>query len=428
MVVLLINCLLYILAVGYFIVKDGIWNIHSFIWIWFAFIAFLGWLSYVDGVYIDMFGQQCFDIVSLGYYILSFIAYVYLFKPLRKISSAIVMADSVPCCGIFKFFIFVNFLLILFLICGTLPSVGKALIFGLGNVYSQMVHEGVSFIPEKLNTLINYYRSFELLLLCYTGYLLTIDKYKMLVLLGFVSIVILNTILAVLSASRGGMFFQIANYIFIYLLYRRQIQKKMRRCIKIIAVGGIGLVILISIVITMDRFSDGGDDDFALTQIERYFGEAFPNYGARVMGKAKSHPFGERFAPNIYEFFSGKKAYRAEFLSDMQSYYEQKTNLPIINFKTLVGDFYAEFGIIRGAIVLILIRFFFNNIIVSRHGNQNIPFYKVMIILFYFEFCFAGALDNTVYILSEKYYIVIAFVIVLVKYFGSKKCMYGEKT
>lgn len=399
MLLLFFNAILYIVVTFLYIRRSGGINVHTFIWLWFSFTALMGWITYFNGTYPDLFGDPKYEVtLSAFYYIIAFFIYLYLFKPIKSISQRGLDYRFVPRSKLFFNFIIGHYLMMFLLMLVLLPHVNQAFEYGLENMYEDYRNDGESVIPVYIRPLVSYYRGAQYFLLVYSGYLLTFDRYKNIALLGLLEIVLLNFFMSFLVGSRGGVFFQVVDYCFIYLLFEDRIHSSIKRVIKYASIGGIVVIAVLMWRLSVGRTQDQ-DSDIALTQIERYFGEAFPNYGFRVMGLSKKALNGERFAPDIYNLVSDKKAYVPDGLADMQSYFGDKTGLPIINFKTLVGDFYAEFSL-AGLFVLLLIGFVFAKML-SCPPN-GLAFYKTMILLYYLQFCFGGALDNIKYMTAIK--------------------------
>lgn len=391
MIAVLINALLYVgLTVrGYR--KNGGPTIYTLLCIWYAFIATAGFVSYADGVYIDAFGEQKDHAMALFWYLLAFPIYLFLFKPIKNISRNGVDTTPIPNSGALVYFVYANYIVVYLLVALLLPHLRTALSTGLELIYAESSN-GESAIPSYLNPFLTLYRGIQYLLVLYSGYLLTVRKHVLGGLFGLVGIIALDLILAFMTGSRGGVFFKLIDYLFVFLLFKDCINKKLKRTIKIVSLASLVIISTQIWAITVGRFGQEGNE-FAVQQIERYFGEAFPNYGYRVMGKAKGHLYGERFAPEIYQKVTGVKPFRDDSPMNRQKYYEGKTNLPIINFKTLVGDFYAEFGFFIGLPLLLIIGIVFRRLLYVR--RRKLPFYKSLILMYYYQFCITGALDNT---------------------------------
>ena len=87
-----------------------------------------------------------------------------------------------------------------------------------------------------------------------------------------------------------------------------------------------------------------------------YFGESYPNLGLRVWPVENiNHPYGERLFPSLGLW--GDSDNRSFFdAADRSYYWVSVTNAPVVNFKTMFGDLYVEFGIIWPFVIALLTR------------------------------------------------------------------------
>ena len=123
--------------------------------------------------------------------------------------------------------------------------------------------------------------------------------------------------------------------------------------------------------------------------ILHYFGESFPNLGARVWTLDDiNHPYGSRKFPNIYEIFSG--AEKKEFFNSTETsyYWNIYTKAPVVNFKTGFGDLYVEFGLILTFIIALLI----NRIIL--YLNYKYRVFSIIVMCICYNFAIYGLFDS----------------------------------
>ena len=79
-----------------------------------------------------------------------------------------------------------------------------------------------------------------------------------------------------------------------------------------------------------------------LTSVLRYLGEPYPHLGNVFWNKVLFYPMGTRLYPFIFE--PATIISNANSLGDQHAAWEILTGVPILNYKTLYGDFYVDFG------------------------------------------------------------------------------------
>ncbi len=413
MLFLSINALMYIYAFVIAVKKTHGLNVYTFLVGWFMAIAVIGVISFADGTYQDTFQDFNIEVIDLFYFILAFFVYLYLFRPIKKLATTKIDNSRIPHSRAFKYFLFLHYTLLFVLICYLIPLLGRTISNGIQETYIEKM-SGPRDYPKYIFLSKRYFTGAYYFLYVCTGYLLTLKPYTKIALFAFFELFAFQTLLNLIEVSRGGVLFAITDFIFVYLIFRKDINKKTRKILTRSLSISLIVIIFATAAITLSRFGADGAR-VAFKEVERYFGESFPNYGYRVMGEAKAHLYGERFAPFIYEYIYGKEVYKAEGMFDYQNYYEQKTNIPILNFKTLVGDFYTEFGLLWGIFWLIIIGHFFSFAIKGRKCHL----YSVIILFYYYQFCFIGANDNIKTLSDPQMLCMNAFWVVLMYYLES---------
>ena len=183
------------------------------------------------------------------------------------------------------------------------------------------------------------------------------------------------------SASRGGIFFGVVNFLFFYMFLKKNINKRTKLIISSFSLITIISMFLYSIVITESRFSSKSKET-PYSVVVRYFGEAQVNlyYNIFSVSDKIDHPFGSRFFPELF----GIKAFKSP--SERCDYWEKKTKTSEANFKTFFGDCYIEFSLIGAFVFAVIMVLLANNLIFCK----PMYFYKLPLVYTYFNVVFTG--------------------------------------
>lgn len=334
-------------------------NQYVFIMMVFSLISFLGYYTFQSGIYEDTFGSKNIDKLSIVPYILGFIFIYSVCVPLKKINLDYIRIINIPQDKSLYSILYMCLLNYFFNLGLGLIALRSLTALDYAEVY-------ISSASGELQTttgsylLDNIYGKSLLLVRILTPvyniialYLwIKTDKLKPLFLLiiGFV----LQIPQLVITANRGGMFFLVINMFFYFILFYDYISKRAKRCLFIVLIAGVLFIMFYSIAITYARMGDGSD---GINQIFRYFGEPFPNLGFNIWGYDIQHPYGARYFPSLTETLgmktlsAGIKGRNVAF-----EYWESFVGIPMLNFKTLFGDLYVEFGVF-GSFVFLFIYF-----------------------------------------------------------------------
>lgn len=220
-----------------------------------------------------------------------------------------------------------------------------------------------------------------------------------------------NILNCLTTGSKGMLFFLAFDFVFFYIYFKLLIPSKVNRYLKIVgSVFAIGFLSY-AIVIQTERNESSNNEKLASEVMLRYLGEAMPNLGA-LYDDTKVHPYGKRFFPEII----GEKTFESE--DESAEYWTSVTKARILNFKTIWGDSYVEFGFL-GAFLFLFLTFWIFDKFVFSHANS---LYMFPLVYYYFhKVCMYGVF-NVGYVDLRSlqvtiYYIV--FCILLKKYFLS---------
>jgi oligosaccharide repeat unit polymerase len=246
----------------------------------------------------------------------------------------------------------------------------------------------IGIYPHYIELLFSIYSVFYIVLLLYFFIFLIYSRKFEPVFLIFllISTFIPSILYGIGHASRGWLFFRLADIFICYVLFRKRISPKINKIIKLTLISVCFLAIVFSLSITYSRFGFGIN---GLLSILRYFGESFINFNVIIWNNVDIHPLGERLFPDIYQFIVGDIT---EFSSHYESrpYYTYLTNIPIHLFKTIIGDLYVAFGHIGMVLIIIFISFLGHRYI---RYSPEFPFYRLIIYFYYYQLCFGGVFN-----------------------------------
>ena len=377
--ILLINALLYIVILLYFLRKKGL-TIYTMLWFEFAIIAFLGYYTFEVGIYEDTFGTKRLSDLTMLPYLFVLFGYIIAFEPFRNISTH--LDTTIP------YRKYTNFLLYLYIIVMTAYLILKiveasvAVQYGLADTKNLGGDEGVSLFDysdniflRRLNT-VRYLFQVPLtpFIVAYCVQCWQRRERTLMTIILMVLCFLPDIFASVSRGGRAGIFVAFMNILFFAILYLRQIPARVK---KVGLIGIAGFLILAgsySLAITEDRFQKA---DSPITPVLRYFGEAFPNFGFNYYGKLRAHTNGGFHFGGVTGDY---KKHRIESLGDAQKFYSIKTGVPMQNFKTYWGGMYIEFGEI-GAFVFIIVY----ALIIKFLITPRLTIYNMCFLYFYFR-------------------------------------------
>lgn len=387
MILLFFNALVYFFLFFKYYKKDKGINVFNYLLLFYAGIATMGVVSMYTGIYEDTFGSKSNTSISIIPYIFCCISYIVFFYPFRKLSKNVEF--KMPYIKYFDVFVSIW---IIIMICYCVMMAIEASISistGLAEAYEARHIEGESLFDYGDNFLLRRLRYIGvvfqnctvpiIILYCLTCLKQHKKKYTVitLVILCFLP----NFLGALGQGSRGQMFSLFNKMIFFVLLFKEQIDRKIK---SYIYVGGIAFTLVMlsySLLITTQRLEEK-QKETPIASIARYFGESFPNLGYTFWDNVKYHPMGERLFPEIFGYSINE---RFGSTDESYAYWWNITGVPVLTFKTLFGDLYIEFGVI-GALLFI----FLASSLFSKMMNGHITYYNLGIAYIYFQICNVG--------------------------------------
>lgn len=359
--------------------------------IYYAVIAFMGIFVVLTGLYETVFTLDWNHSFSLVPYLLCFICVSVLILPLTRVRYDNILFSQIPYNKVTRFainFWIVDMALYLLLKLSqaiTASSIGYAEMYDMTNVDGTTVDlfYGDNVLLYKFNNFnVNLSHSLTPFIFCYSFYGLIKKKIApRKVYLIFSLIVVSQALSAIAYGSRGNLFFTFWTFAFYLALFYDHLPKRLRKTTISLSLIAVSLVLFYSFLISISRVSSESEET-PLGSIARYFGEPFPNLGNLYWDNVLQHPYGLRMFPYLF----GEAFYEADSVQDGYAFWQKFTGVPVLNFKTIYGDLYIEFGeiaplFILGALTLIFFLFL---------GRGKISIWKIGCIYWYFDMVLQG--------------------------------------
>ena len=320
--------------------------------------------SYSVGIYSDTFHDN--GVMPLAPLLICFSMVVVMYYPLYKTNKDSFEIKPLDSCDQKRLDLLCRILLLLFVVNTITMLVATASILGSGkglaDMYQDFHDDGSSalklskwqnIIIWNLMPIRNAFTFF-----CIFVALLKIDKERR---KGFWWTLIVFTLMPdilmyVIRSARGEFMYLAFKLILSYVLIRNYLSDKTKRAIKryLVVICCIGA--FYSFLITQDRFegTEHGSNDTLI----RYFGETFPNLSNMLWDNVKFHPMGLRLFPS---YLIGIDTHSLQMsVAENHDYWAFITGVPILNFKTIFGDLYVDFGTFGACFIMVLISFLFH--------------------------------------------------------------------
>lgn len=347
---LLLSVILHIGYTLYFLKKSKCLSIHNLISIWFSFIVIMGWFTVQTNIYQNIHG----NIAELPYepYIYEFLSFTIFMWPFRYLNDKqLIITDTIqesPQINLIIKGLLVMFFLYLIVCSQSAYYVSQQ---NLVDAYHSFHTDGKSLyqynnIQSKIvwicGTIYNTF--FPLVLLYAIKGLSSPSKIKKTKFYLFCILVCISCefCACVSTGQRGGVFWFLMTMCIVFIPFWRSFTTKTKRIVKTLTPFIITIFAIYAITMTIQRVEDSTLET-PITTILRYFGEPYPHLGNVFWDNVKFHPMGMRLFPFIANPLIAIR--NSQSLSDSHMIWEMFTGVPILNYKTLYGDFYVEFGI-----------------------------------------------------------------------------------
>lgn len=362
-------------------------SLHNLISLWFTIIVCMGYVIVDTGIYQAVHGTS----VRFPYepYVLEFLFYLIFMWPFRDFKSRDIQICDVPKInGKIK-----HFLIILLVSYGFyLIVMIKVAIYvfgqGIGEAYDSFHSDGESLykysaLESKIvwicGSLYDWTSPVILIYAIYglitnhNGWTLKFNSFCIFLVVGIFFLGCVST------GRRGGTFFFMVRLLLVFVPFWSQFHSKIKLYIK----AGIPWVVLLffayAVSMTLYRVEDSTTES-PLTSVLRYLGEPYPHLGNAFWNKVLYYPMGARLYPFLVEPSSVIST--AQSLGDQHSIWEMITGVPILNYKTLYGDFYVDFGPYIPFLIIflysLLLKIFIKNGVVKFASYPILYYYIVM--------------------------------------------------
>lgn len=361
--ILVINFLLYFLYFFYSFRKNRCLTVHNAISLWFSIVAFMGVVAVHTKVYQAVFGT--IHINDISPYLYCFLSFLFLIYPLRKLNYKNIRIVKIEDVDVIRFrkISYIPFLILLVYIIAMIPDVILCLTMSdISDVYNEQRIEGVdlfnhsAFVDKIFWIGRKCYNWFWAVFAFYSIYWL--DKKhprnkRYFIFLFLISVVpyFLRTIS---TGGRGGFIFFPIQVVLVLLPLWAYLSKATKKSIAMYTLVAIGVFSIYIAAMTIARVSDS-QSETPFTSIVRYFGEPYPNLGNNLFGHVKNYLMGRRMYPELFGFDNSNKT-QYELFDIWQNY----CGVATLNYKTIFGDFYIEFGTTISLIILFSIGFMMN--------------------------------------------------------------------
>lgn len=421
MTILFVNFLFYAIWFVFLLKKNkGKLDVYSLTVCFYTAIAFLGFFTFATGIYQNTFGNKDAESLSCLPYIFAGICVFLFTRPLREGISRLNLPNVtryIPFLSKMSVFFFCIFCIqaVFALVSINVASLDYAEAYndaaaGGGVSFSNPV---AAFAHSKTIMLarlgLPFFYTIQSLLLISTKRV----RHIAVMLTGYLLLLIPQ----ILTANRGGMFFSTANLLFFIILFWPSFSAKPKRFLVLCLAGALFVMSTFVIAISNARFEQNKKTD-GTEQIFRYFGEAYPNLGFNIWNKDIRHPYGARMFPNYSSYITGEnlsKNYKGGRNAGFY-YWERYVGIPMLNFKTLFGDLFIEFGLVGVCIItaiwLLMLRWL-------RRGRGLIG--SVVITFFAYQTCVWGLFGAN---FSEQYFTTIVYTVILL--WAWKKTKFGK--
>ncbi|WP_455673048.1 O-antigen polymerase [Phocaeicola sp.] len=388
---LYINLILYLTYTFWGFKKCRALTVHNILSIWFTFIALMGCICVNCGYYQIIYGRV--TTLPLYPYILCFLSFIFLMYPLQKINYKKVHLINIPLTSNTKFrtYSFIPLLILILFTIAYIPSVITALTTkDISDVYDSQRIDGIDIYNYSplANAIIwigrKFFNWFYGIFLFYSIWNLRFQNKKEQIYL--ISILLVATIpyflRTISTGGRGGFIFFTMQIIVLILPLHNYINKKLKQKFYIVCL--IFIAISIPYVAAMTEGRTEGGSESAFGAIIRYFGEPYPNLGKNIWEKTNHFLMGRRMYPELFGFTNNSQ------MSQYEKFrlWEFLSGIRMLNYKTIFGDFYVEFG---ATIAIIIIGSM--GILMNRYLKRRcLSFYQLPLYSLYIDVCITAPL------------------------------------
>lgn len=364
-------------------------TVHNSLSLWFCFISLMGLISVYYEIYQAVFGNL--HELSIVPYIFCFVCFLFLMYPLRKLNYKKIQITNIPFETDNKFnrlcYMPLFFLLLYTIVY--VPSVILALAMDeLSDVYTSQRIDGEELYEYSALSLtliwigrkcFNWF--FAIFIFYSVWYLNKGNKRFFFLCLMFIAAVLPYFLKTIATGGRGGFIWFTAQVIIILIPLWPYFTNVFKKKIYVTGIVFVLFAASYTIAMTISRVSSSSSET-PLTSIIRYFGEPFPNLGNVLWKHLKNHLMGRRMYPELFGFSDNAANTQYENFA----FWESIAGVPMLNYKTIFGDFYVEFGTITTLIIIFVMGF-----LMSKYLEKGkLKFYKLPLYAIYLDICFTA--------------------------------------
>lgn len=366
-------------------------TVHNALSLWFLFISLMGCISVECGYYQAIY-DTVHDIPKLPY-ILCFISFVFLMLPLKKLNNKNIEFRGFPDGNnliAFKYMLIPFAFFFIYTIIYIPSSLQALSVDDMSETYKSQRIDGVDLY---------HYSQIELLFIsigqkvfnCCFGVVLfyslvlfnkkrgfVYKQHKKILLLMIICATFPIFLRTISSGGRGAFIFFSAQILFLILPLWYNFSSQLRKKLKIFGLCFICLGLLYSIAMTISRLSDS-QHETPFTSVIRYFGEPFPNLGHVLWGKVSNYLMGRRMFSELFGYTYSDTMTQYDFFSLFEFY----CGVPVLNYKTIYGDLYLEFGPVWALLIICTM-----GVLMNLYLKKNILyFYELPLYTYYITIC-----------------------------------------
>ena len=366
-IILVINSIIYILTFIFFYRKDKM-CVSTLLWLYYAFFSIFGAILVYDGLYFHVMDglvieQNRIEHVSCVPYILLYFTFYMFVTPFRnfKLSKIDIIHIGIKKTSFLKFCNLCCYFEIIYVVVKVI-QVGIVGTIGFGNFHDMTVNDGGGDailysgpLGPVMHLFNNIGRFINLVFIPYVLVYLTYNYVKGILpkstfLKCFIPYSVSLLLKGVVGGSRGDLFFSLLEVLFYYLLFKNYIGISIRRKIRVLALVGISLLLVVMVMITNERFGESNITIWAF--ILRYLGEMWPNLGYEYWDRVNEHPYGDF----LFSTFGNNE-------EDIRIYWFYTTGIHTWWTFTILGRLYFEYGKLLAILIILCIGFYIRKVL-----------------------------------------------------------------
>lgn len=250
----------------------------------------------------------------------------------------------------------------------------------LAEMYGADADKATLLFPSFIKPFYSIIRHFTQFIIFLFFYNLGLKRGSKLIILGMGMNILLFFLVALMSASRGGIFTLMLSCGFFYFFTRHTLGIKVRKITKYVILCTFGIIIFGVAVISFSRFNSmngRGENKEIDLWIAQYAGEGMLRFDD-IAWHLDKHMGGYQTLPVVAAIFDEK----AKNLDSMILKYDRELGTQIWMFDTYLGDIVIDFGKVGGAIAVFILGLIIRYLLKHRYGKMSM--FKLIILNYFF--------------------------------------------